>query len=170
MPASRRARAMILAPRSCPSSPGLATTTRIFLSVAEGIEGAGILLMWVQSAPPHPERHRAGCPRRALEDRGLAITADHGLELADHFPLGAFGARGLDQQRHQVLARVARRLDKRLQRPRRAVAVASLANRLDPVHLVDLEGGIDAEDLGPEVVTLGVGVDADHLAHASLKL
>src|SRR3954463_8902160 len=29
MPASRRARAMILAPRSCPSKPGLATTTRI---------------------------------------------------------------------------------------------------------------------------------------------
>src|SRR5215469_9671199 len=28
MPASRKARAMILAPRSCPSSPGLATTTR----------------------------------------------------------------------------------------------------------------------------------------------
>src|SRR3954454_19588539 len=31
MPASRSARAMILAPRSCPSRPGLATTTRIFL-------------------------------------------------------------------------------------------------------------------------------------------
>src|ERR1700712_5285152 len=31
MPASRRARAMILAPRSCPSRPGFATTTRIFL-------------------------------------------------------------------------------------------------------------------------------------------
>src|SRR6185437_3512386 len=29
MPASRKARAMILAPRSWPSSPGLATTTRI---------------------------------------------------------------------------------------------------------------------------------------------
>src|SRR4029079_12630599 len=29
IPASRRARAMIFAPRSCPSSPGLATTTRI---------------------------------------------------------------------------------------------------------------------------------------------
>src|SRR4051795_4402024 len=29
MPASRSARAMIFAPRSCPSSPGLATTTRI---------------------------------------------------------------------------------------------------------------------------------------------
>src|SRR5436305_14823717 len=29
MPASRRVRAMILAPRSCPSKPGFATTTRI---------------------------------------------------------------------------------------------------------------------------------------------
>src|SRR5690349_16932628 len=34
MPASRSARAMILAPRSCPSSPGLATTTRILRPVA----------------------------------------------------------------------------------------------------------------------------------------
>src|SRR5919206_2840801 len=33
IPASRRARAMILAPRSCPSSPGFATTTRIFFFV-----------------------------------------------------------------------------------------------------------------------------------------
>src|ERR1035438_5224906 len=32
MPASRRARAMIFAPRSCPSSPGLAIKTRIFLA------------------------------------------------------------------------------------------------------------------------------------------
>ena len=30
MPASRSARAMIFAPRSWPSRPGLATTTRIF--------------------------------------------------------------------------------------------------------------------------------------------
>src|SRR5215471_17121878 len=33
-PASRSARATIFAPRSCPSSPGLATTTRTFLSAA----------------------------------------------------------------------------------------------------------------------------------------
>src|SRR5947209_2253154 len=33
MPASRRARAITLAPRSWPSRPGLATSTRIFLSV-----------------------------------------------------------------------------------------------------------------------------------------
>ncbi len=32
MPASRSARAMIFAPRSWPSRPGLATTTRIFFS------------------------------------------------------------------------------------------------------------------------------------------
>src|SRR6266576_479582 len=39
MPASRRARAMIFAPRSCPSRPGLATTTRIFLFVAVDMSG-----------------------------------------------------------------------------------------------------------------------------------
>src|SRR4051812_13594467 len=39
MPASRSARAMIFAPRSCPSRPGLATTTRIFLWVAASMRG-----------------------------------------------------------------------------------------------------------------------------------
>src|ERR1700674_758444 len=41
MPASRSARAMILAPRSWPSRPGLATTTRILprLDAAEGGDG-----------------------------------------------------------------------------------------------------------------------------------
>src|ERR1700683_1708356 len=32
MPASRKARAITLAPRSCPSRPGFATSTRIFVS------------------------------------------------------------------------------------------------------------------------------------------
>src|SRR5919112_4713908 len=36
MPASRRARAMILAPRSWPSRPGFATTTRIFFVLLLG--------------------------------------------------------------------------------------------------------------------------------------
>src|SRR5215216_3304772 len=36
MPASRSARAMIFAPRSCPSSPGFATTTRILRSAMAG--------------------------------------------------------------------------------------------------------------------------------------
>src|SRR4051794_37296445 len=41
IPASRRARAMIFAPRSCPSRPGLATTTRIFFVLL----GAGSLMV-----------------------------------------------------------------------------------------------------------------------------
>src|SRR5947199_3535848 len=41
IPASRRARAMIFAPRSCPSRPGFATSTRIFLSDIE--YSAGVL-------------------------------------------------------------------------------------------------------------------------------
>src|SRR5882757_3972913 len=35
MPASRKARAMTLAPRSCPSRPGFATSTRIFRSAID---------------------------------------------------------------------------------------------------------------------------------------
>src|SRR6185312_6615530 len=37
MPASRSARAMIFAPRSCPSRPGFATTTRIFPATAASL-------------------------------------------------------------------------------------------------------------------------------------
>src|SRR4051794_24963942 len=43
MPASRSARAMILAPRSWPSRPGLATTTRIFRLLAADIDGGSLL-------------------------------------------------------------------------------------------------------------------------------
>src|SRR5262249_25041398 len=43
MPASRSARAMILAPRSWPSRPGLATTTRILLWVLDAEEDIGCL-------------------------------------------------------------------------------------------------------------------------------
>src|SRR5437773_551272 len=38
MPASRSARAITFAPRSCPSSPGLATSTRIFCSVMDSLK------------------------------------------------------------------------------------------------------------------------------------
>src|SRR3954468_18404607 len=40
IPASRRVRAMILAPLSCPSSPGLATTTRILRLMRPSVSGA----------------------------------------------------------------------------------------------------------------------------------
>src|SRR6266540_3450925 len=62
MPASRRARAMILAPRSCPSRPGLATTTRIFL------------LMGARGYPVdrHPEQQHEGAED---EERGRVGAA-----------------------------------------------------------------------------------------------
>src|SRR4051794_15818886 len=43
IPASRNARAMIFAPRSCPSRPGLATTTRILRWVEVSAMGAAML-------------------------------------------------------------------------------------------------------------------------------
>src|SRR5215213_4900649 len=63
IPASRNARAMIFAPRSCPSSPGLATTTRIFLFVAVDISGRGRLIVHVRTRRARLERDDV---RRAL--------------------------------------------------------------------------------------------------------
>src|SRR5262249_39095639 len=84
MPASRSARAMIFAPRSCPSSPGLATTTRIFwvvLGTDMGAEGA-----WIQSretrggpwgAPPAAaKRARLADLDRHLHRRRVDLAED----------------------------------------------------------------------------------------------
>src|SRR5436305_1271850 len=64
MPASRSARAMIFAPRSCPSRPGLAITTRILRATAaslaaEGgaVRALGAVLPQPASAREHGERH-----------------------------------------------------------------------------------------------------------------
>src|SRR3954447_3716788 len=56
MPASRSARAMIFAPRSWPSRPGLATTTRIFL-VEAAMPG---IIRGVPRSCARPCRRRAG--------------------------------------------------------------------------------------------------------------
>src|SRR5205809_5729506 len=73
MPASRRARAMIFAPRSCPSRPGFAATTRIFLFVAvdmsgcaaHGRRGPGRLIVHVRA---RPSRLDGDDPLRAVAD------------------------------------------------------------------------------------------------------
>src|SRR5689334_12238655 len=54
IPASRKARAMIFAPRSCPSRPGLAMTTLILRATARSL------------VPAHP--HERELPRRSLLD------------------------------------------------------------------------------------------------------
>src|SRR4051812_13737692 len=64
MPASRSALAMILAPRSCPSRPGFATTTRILLWLDASVLMAGVcrLLTWNCVSEALSERRRAAGP------------------------------------------------------------------------------------------------------------
>src|SRR6266567_2644342 len=87
MPASRRARAMILAPRSCPSRPGLAITTRIFRSMRGAVYGRetdrrGLLAGVAESrrgAIRLPDR-RAGPRPARLRTRRARAPARDGLE------------------------------------------------------------------------------------------
>src|SRR3954452_22859557 len=96
IPASRSARAMIFAPRSCPSRPGLATTTRIFLFVAVdmsgapplGGEGLGRLIVLER------DDARGTCPHAALAQASVA-------DRSQQAPVGAGGgllAAAVEQQ------------------------------------------------------------------------
>src|ERR671939_114295 len=94
MPASRSARAMIFAPRSCPSRPGFATTTRIFLVLVPASTGRASLLrdehlhellVVLRRAAgaggdrERPQRHRDRNEHREpphLEDRRLRVGAE----------------------------------------------------------------------------------------------
>src|SRR5579864_6279018 len=51
MPASRRARAMILAPRSWPSRPGLAINTLIFFSIVPFVRRGSLFLCGLYKSP-----------------------------------------------------------------------------------------------------------------------
>src|SRR5918997_659848 len=94
IPASRSARAMIFAPRSWPSRPGLATTTRIFLVVgAAGIERARGF-----GAPRRAEGYDARLARAerhvhprvdGADDRVPAAAADAARERAGALVAGA---------------------------------------------------------------------------------
>src|SRR5688572_21025278 len=76
MPASRRARAMIFAPRSWPSRPGLATTTRIFLEVAmrRGILVLQVALHGLQALDALRERRVRG--PQAAPSRDLLLDGE----------------------------------------------------------------------------------------------
>src|SRR6478609_4692271 len=85
MPASRRARAMIFAPRSCPSKPGLATTTRILPLDAASTAGGDATRRRL-SEPYRPALEDRGHPRRGAgfapdRDRRSAV-ARRGLHVA----------------------------------------------------------------------------------------
>src|SRR4051812_45583263 len=89
IPASRRARAMIFAPRSCPSRPGFATTTRIFLLLLPSAMRAGSL---TRLSPPPGEQARAdqaeaeqgeqGGPAAGLGKRGAGLPRAGGARRA----------------------------------------------------------------------------------------
>src|SRR3954467_6914158 len=75
MPASRRARAMTLAPRSWPSRPGFAMTTLSFLIGA----------------------------RQPLNNRHFLVLAPHFAERVAHFADRRVGPHRIEDPRHQVL-------------------------------------------------------------------
>src|SRR6185437_13865442 len=82
MPASRSARAMIFAPRSCPSRPGLATTTRIFWVVL----GADMADGRVDSMCPGTTAGPRGAPRSCSRRRRLGdlqLQRHARVDLAD---------------------------------------------------------------------------------------
>src|ERR671914_2647268 len=102
MPASRRARAMIFAPRSWPSRPGLATTTRITsedgcfgVGAVDALERLDDLAFGAVGAGAVEQRfHQVAAGRGAVAQLcegllgGLTIAArPHGLHAADLFAL-----------------------------------------------------------------------------------
>src|SRR5919107_3314539 len=106
MPASRRALATTLAPRSCPSSPGLATTTRMrpcvtvfcspFAACADPGSAAGPHLgryyPATPNAPGHPRRTTTAVPDP--DERPLPPGRDPGGRVA-YLPPRAAKARKL---------------------------------------------------------------------------
>src|SRR6187551_3753268 len=79
MPASRSARAMIFAPRSCPSRPALAMTTRIFLAIACEYMGVRLTVIGCSPAWPNPGGAQSGYlldgPGTLLLDCGPGVLA-----------------------------------------------------------------------------------------------
>ena len=85
MPASRSARAMIFAPRSCPSSPGLATTTRILRVDCGGHArdpspryfdgGATVGTAWAGRPNARGAARSSRCPRRRRRALGTSLSA-----------------------------------------------------------------------------------------------
>src|SRR5919112_492888 len=106
IPASRSARAMIFAPRSCPSRPGFATTTRIFLLI-EGRKlpadapGRTRLLGARAAVHGHPEQEHQPAEQEQRAGLGAAVRQRR----------AAIGLRGLGAgraARRRVAARATR--------------------------------------------------------------
>ena len=75
MPASRSARAMIFAPRSCPSRPGFATTTLIFPATVGQYRNVKLTVVGCSPAWPNPGGAHSGY---LLEHDGGRLLVDCG--------------------------------------------------------------------------------------------
>src|SRR5215475_5726486 len=79
MPASRSARAMIFAPRSWPSRPGFAMTTRIFPATIRKYRSVHLTVVGCSPAWPNPGGAQSGYlldgPGRLLLDCGPGVLA-----------------------------------------------------------------------------------------------
>src|SRR5579872_3054303 len=84
MPASRKARAMILAPRSWPSRPGLAINTRIFFS--------GMFVGKCSSIPADASRNGY-----------FFVGAEDFAEGVANFAYGGVGFYGVEEIGHEIV-------------------------------------------------------------------
>src|SRR5947209_18871153 len=117
---------MIFAPRSWPSRPGFATTTRIFFSPDVDIAARAIVFT-------------AARPTERLERRRFPVGSEHLLELGDDLALGGLRPGGLEQVGHEVLTFVACRIPERAQRRSSALVVAALAQRRGALDALALD-------------------------------
>src|SRR4051812_28094397 len=96
MPASRRARAMIFAPRSWPSSPGLAITTRILWVIGAAVYGGADHRRWLQPRVAESRQRPFRVPRRRGSAGSVAGKAgDARPENRDAFGVPGATAAGL---------------------------------------------------------------------------
>src|SRR5262249_12739541 len=144
--------AITLAPRSCPSSPGLAITTLSFrIRVADGT-GDWIWLtsgMLVVPRSPSPS-----------DDRNFLVLAPHLAERVACLADCGVRADSVEDWRHQVLCRL-RRLTQTIERAPDGVVVARPAQRLELHQLLVRGRLVDVENLDRRLVGLDEVVDAD---------
>src|SRR5215212_11123248 len=103
--------------------------------------------------------------RRYLENRRLGVRTEDRLQRADDLALGAMRAGGVEQQRHEVVPRIGGGVAQRRERALGGAVVARAARPVQALDLLALERRVDAQDRDPvALVALGEGVDADDLA------
>src|SRR5690606_23271052 len=98
MPASRRARAMTFAPRSCPSSPDFAMMMRGFVMAGDWNRHSNAREAPGDTTVPRIRRP----PARSDRDR-LDVFAPDFAQGAAHFTDRDAGPCAVDQDRHQVV-------------------------------------------------------------------